>query len=108
MNNLRVTYILYAVINNQIRGISYNPVAINGISYHYLEVKWQQTQEEANQIILYAKNSSNQEVYLVDGIINPSGESSKNNIDEAGPSFTPGSIWGIKGVGLSWLVNLSA
>ena len=72
---LNTTYILYAVINNQIRGISYNPVAINGISYHYLEVKWQQTQEEANQIILYAKNSSNQEVYLVDGIINPSGES---------------------------------
>jgi len=74
--NVNIGYTLYGVINNQIRGIS-SLVENNGISYHYLEVKWQQTQEEANQIILYAKDSSDN-IYLVDEIINPSGESIGN------------------------------
>ena len=72
-SNVNIGYTLYAVVNGQVRGIS-SLVDTNGVSYHYLEVKWQQTQEQGNTITLYAKDASNN-VYLVDEITNPLGES---------------------------------
>ena len=65
-------YRLYAVINNEIRGVV--DITSSVISYYYFEVKWQQTQDLGQQINLYVENTDNNNFYEIDYIENPSGQ----------------------------------